>query len=149
MKITESLIRIVEEEEGWSAVPYLCPAGKWTIGFGSTFWEDGKPVKKEDKPIDKERGRILVKAHFAREVEPALDSLVKVPLTQNQYDALADFIYNVGATNFAKSTLLRKLNAKDYEGAAAEFPKWNKGGGKVLPGLERRRKKEQDLFLKK
>lgn len=149
MKITESLIRIVEEEEGWSAVPYLCPAGKWTIGFGSTFWEDGKPVKKEDKPIDKERGRILVKAHFAREVEPALDSLVKVPLTQNQYDALADFIYNVGATNFAKSTLLRKLNAKDYAGAAAEFPKWNKGGGKVLPGLERRRKKEQDLFLKK
>lgn len=148
MKITESLIKIVEEEEGWSAVPYLCPAGKWTIGFGSTFWEDGKPVKKEDKPIDKERGRILVKAHFAREVEPALDNLVKVPLTQNQYDALADFIYNVGVTNFAKSTLLRKLNAKDYEGAAAEFPKWNKGGGKVLQGLVRRRKKEQDLFLK-
>ena len=148
MKITESLIRIVEEEEGWSATPYLCPAGKWTIGFGSTFWENGTPVKKDDKPIDKERGRILVKAHFAREVEPALDSLVKVPLTQNQFDALADFVYNAGVGNFAKSTLLRKLNAKDYNGAAAEFPKWNKGGGKVLPGLERRRKKEQDLFLK-
>jgi lysozyme len=148
MRITESLIKIVEEEEGWSAVPYLCPAKKWTIGFGSTFWEDGTPVKKDDKPIDKERGRMLVKAHFAREVEPALDSLVKVSLTQNQYDALADFVYNVGVGNFASSTLLKKLNAKDYAGAANEFPKWNKGGGKVLNGLVRRRKKEQDLFLK-
>lgn len=149
MKVSESLLKIIEEEEGWSSKPYLCPAGKWTIGFGSTFWEDGKPVKKDDKPIDKERGRMIVQAHFAREVVPALDSLVKVPITQNQFDALADFIYNVGAANFASSTLLRKLNAKDYAGAAAEFPRWNKGGGKVLDGLVRRRKKEQDLFLKK
>lgn len=148
MKITKSLIDILKEEEGFSAVAYKCPAGRWTIGYGSTFWEDGKPVKQGDGPIDHDRASKLVMAHFAREVQPALDDLVKVPLTQNQYDALADFIYNVGVGNFSKSTLLKLLNVKDYTGAANEFVKWNKGGGKVLQGLVRRRKKEQDLFLK-
>jgi GH24 family phage-related lysozyme (muramidase) len=71
-----------------------------------------------------------------------------VPLTQNRFDALISFTYNLGGSALASSTLLKKLNAKDYKGAAAEFPKWNKAGGKVVSGLTKRRDAEMELFLK-
>jgi lysozyme len=72
---------------------------------------------------------------------------VKAPINQNQFDALVSFVYNVGAGNFAKSTLLKKLNKADYQGAGDEFLRWNRGGGKVLNGLIRRRDAERSLFL--
>lgn len=75
--------------------------------------------------------------------------MVEVPLNQNQFDALASFTYNLGETNLSSSTLLKKLNAKDYTGASNEFLKWNRAGGKVLNGLVRRREAERNLFLKK
>lgn len=81
-------------------------------------------------------------------VERALAKHIKVGLTQNQYDALASWVFNIGETNFASSTLLRKLNAGDYEGAARELPRWNKQKGKVLRGLTRRRAEEMEYFLK-
>jgi lysozyme len=81
-------------------------------------------------------------------VETAIDTYVQVPLNQNQYDALASFIYNVGATAFRKSTMLNLLNKGDYDGAADQFPRWNKQKGKVLKGLTTRRQKEQTLFKK-
>jgi lysozyme len=77
----------------------------------------------------------------------AVSSLVKVPLNQNQFDALVSFTYNCGSGALKGSTLLRKLNNGDYDGAAAEFPRWTKGGGVVLPGLVRRRAAEMHLFL--
>ena len=80
-------------------------------------------------------------------VEVAVHKYVKVPLNQNQYDALCSFVYNLGATNFKNSTLLKKLNKKDYNGAANELPRWNKQKGKVLRGLTIRRQLEKDLFL--
>jgi hypothetical protein len=73
--------------------------------------------------------------------------VVKVPLTQNQFDALVSLVYNIGQTAFSNSTLLKKLNAKDYQGAADQFLRWNKGGGKVMKGLVRRREAERALFL--
>ena len=79
----------------------------------------------------------------------AVRRLVTVPLTHYQYDALVSFCYNCGEGNLAKSTLLKKVNASDFAGAAAEFIKWNKGGGKVLAGLTRRRKSEALLFQNK
>lgn len=79
--------------------------------------------------------------------EDAVNSKVKVGLTQNQFDALVSFVFNVGATNFSKSTLLRKLNAGDYEGAADEFHRWKHQKGKVLRGLVRRRAEESEYFL--
>lgn len=82
-----------------------------------------------------------------RWVEKALNRLVKVPLNQNQFDALASLVFNIGETQFRTSTILRKLNAGDYEGAAAEFPKWRKQKGKVLRGLVRRRAEEMEYFL--
>ncbi len=144
----ENLIKLIKEEEGFSAKPYLCPAKRWTIGYGSTFYEDGTPVKESDRPIDEARALSMLEVHLKRRVHTVIERFVQVQLTDNQYDAITSFIYNVGGGNFQKSTLLRKLNAGDYLGAADEFPKWNKGGGKVLQGLVRRRKKEQDLFLK-
>ena len=80
--------------------------------------------------------------------EAVVNRVIKIPLKQNQFDALVSFAYNLGATNLSNSTLLRKLNSKDYKGAAAEFPKWNKAGGKVMNGLTKRRNAEMELFLK-
>ena len=76
----------------------------------------------------------------------AVNDLVAVPINQDQFDALVSFAFNLGAGNLKQSTLLRKVNARDFAGAAQEFQRWNKGGGKVLPGLTRRRACEGLLF---
>jgi lysozyme len=81
-----------------------------------------------------------------RKFEAGVKRLVKVPLAQGQFDALVSFSFNVGLGALGSSTLLRKLNAGDYRGAAAEFPRWNKAGGKVYEGLTRRRAAERSLF---
>lgn len=83
------------------------------------------------------------------DAEYAVHSNVKVPLTDNQFSALVSFVFNLGAGSLKKSTLLRLLNAGDYRGAEAEFVKWNRAGGKVLPGLTKRREAEANLFARK
>lgn len=147
MKASERCIGLIEASEGFSAKPYKCPAGVWTIGLGSTRYEDGTPVKPTDPPITIDRARQIVAATLAGEYEPAVQRYVTVPLTQGQYDALVDFAYNAGAQNLRTSTLLKKLNAGDYSGASAEFSRWVNGGGKKLPGLVKRREAERQLFL--
>lgn len=147
MNVTANCLAIIREFEGFYSKPYLCPAGVPTIGYGSTRYEDGRPVTLNDPPIDKERADAIMLATLAREYEPAVNRYVQVPLTQNQFDALVDFAYNAGAQNLRNSTLLKKLNAGDYAGAAKEFGKWVYGGGKVLPGLVRRATARQKLFL--
>ena len=147
MKASDRCIGLIETSEGFSAKPYKCPAGVWTIGLGSTRYEDGTPVKPTDPPITLDRSRQIVAATLASEYEPAVQRYVQVPLTQGQYDALVDFAYNAGAQNLRTSTLLKKLNAGDYSGASAEFSKWVNGGGKKLPGLVKRREAERQLFL--
>lgn len=143
----EELIKLIKEEEGFRAKPYLCPAKRWTIGYGSTFYEDGTPVKESDRPIDEARALSMLEVHLKRRVHTVIERFVQVQLTDNQFDAITSFIYNVGGGNFQKSTLLRKLNAGDYLGAADEFKKWNISNGKVLNGLVKRREKERALFL--
>jgi lysozyme len=121
--------------------------GVWTIGFGTTVYPNGIRVKKGDVcSLDQ------AKAYFAfdlKRFERAVNSSVKVTLNQNQFDALVSLAYNIGQTGFKESTLVKKLNAGDYAGAADQFKFWNKGGGKVLKGLVRRRAAEAELFLKK
>jgi len=95
--------------------------------------------------ITKDRAEQLLAEDISR-FEPEGDRLVKVPISQNQWDALMSFTYNLGAANLESSTLLKLLNAKDFQGAAAQFPRWNKAGGKVLNGLVKRRAAEQALF---
>lgn len=146
MDVSAKCLALIEVSEGFRASPYKCPAGIPTIGFGSTRYEDGTAVSMSDKPITVERAREIMLATLNKEYVPAVRRYVTVPLTQGQFDALVDFAYNAGAKNLQTSTLLKKLNARDYAGAAAEFAKWVHGGGKVLPGLVKRREAERKLF---
>tara|TARA_R110000782_G_scaffold73701_3_gene147517 strand:- start:900 stop:1481 length:582 start_codon:yes stop_codon:yes gene_type:complete len=117
----------------------------WTIGWGHT-----KGVFPGQVITEEEAEEFL--AQDLAWVREAINRQVDVPLTQNMYDALVSFVFNLGEANFASSTLLKKLNAKDYEGAANELPRWNKqktssGSYVVLTGLTIRRNKERELFL--
>src|SRR5690554_4403486 len=130
--------------EGFRSEAYLDPVNIWTIGYGNTRYEDGTPVRKGDH-VTRERGAELFR-NILRGFERAVLDAVKVPLTQGQFDALVSLAYNIGSGAFRSSTLLRVLNAGDYEGAADQFLRWNRGGGRVLPGLTRRREAERKLF---
>ena len=111
----------------------------WTIGYGHT-----KTARKGMKITEEQALQLLDKD--VEWAEEAVRDLVKVNLNQNQFNALVSFVFNIGATNFRKSTLLRKLNAGDYKGAAVEFPKWKYQKRKVLQGLVRRRAEERAMF---
>tara|TARA_Y100000034_G_scaffold87941_1_gene105488 strand:+ start:730 stop:1359 length:630 start_codon:yes stop_codon:yes gene_type:complete len=138
--VSQEGLDLIKKYEGFREDAYKCPAGVWTIGYGST-----KGVEKGDI-ITEARADIRLNKYIDENVETVIDRYVKVPLNQNQYDALGSFIYNLGETNFKDSTLLKKLNGKNYEGAANEFKRWNKASGKVLRGLVKRRAEEADLF---
>ncbi|WP_395225489.1 lysozyme [Salmonella sp. SKLX100676] len=115
------------------------------VHYGWTHSVDGKPVK-PGMMIDEATAERLLNTGLVG-YENDVSRLVKVKLTQGQFDALVSFAYNLGARTLSSSTLLRKLNAGDYAGAADEFLRWNKAGGKVLNGLTRRREAERALFL--
>jgi lysozyme len=127
--------------EGWSAKPYLCPAGVWTIGYGATFYLDGRPVKPTDPPISRETGIRLLQAMITGVYQPGTQRLTP-HLTGLILGAVTDFSYNLGLTRLAGSTLRRKLNFGDWQGAIVELRKWTRGGGRVLPGLVLRREAE-------
>src|SRR5262245_41144757 len=143
--VPDAAVDLVEDFEGFRANPYRCPAGVWTIGFGSTRDANGKPVCPTTPAVTQEQARELARRDLMAAAAEGAGS-VHVPLTEGQTAALEDFVYNLGSGNFRSSTLLRKLNAGDYEGAALEFAKWNLGGGHVLAGLVRRRAAETNLF---
>ena len=147
MKTSSSCTSLIREFEGFVASAYLCPANVWTIGIGTTVYPNGTKVKKGDKCTQEQALEYL--QHDLKSFEKTVSESVKVPLSQNQFDALVSLAYNIGSGAFKNSTLLKKLNAKDYAGAADQFLVWNKGGGKVLKGLVRRRDAERALFLKK
>lgn len=137
-------IDLIKSFEGLKLNAYICPAGIPTIGYGTTR-VNGQTVQM-GSIITESQAVGYLKADL-QQFESAVNGAVKVPVTQNQFDALVSFTYNLGAGNLRSSTLLKKLNAGDYAGAADEFPKWNKAGGKELAGLTRRRNAERDLFL--
>jgi Phage-related lysozyme (muraminidase) len=126
---------------------YRCPAGKWTVGWGDTGPDVvcGLSITADEADERFER-------RLAEEIEPAVERLVEVELTGNQFSALVSFVYNAGVDAFSDSTLLSKLNAGDYDGAAAEFKRWNKardaktGRLVVRAGLTTRRETERELF---
>lgn len=145
-KVSDKCIQLIKRFEGFKATPYLCPAGVPTIGYGSTRDTDGKPITLAHAPITEVEAANLLRATLVT-YENAVNRYVKVPLNQNQFDALVDFAYNAGAKNLLTSTLLKKLNSGDYLGASKEFSKWVYGGGKKLNGLVRRREAERQLFI--
>lgn len=137
-------VRLIKQFEGFRPVAYKCPAGIWTIGYGSTSI-DGIKVKQGDTITEQAALDDIYRR--LNEIDKQITAVVRVPLNSNQLNALLDFVYNLGIGNFRSSTLLRKLNDSDYRGAADELLRWNKSGGKVLNGLTRRREAERDLFL--
>ena len=148
MKISNSGLDLIKQFEGLSLKPYLDAVNIPTIGFGSTYYEDGTKVTLKDKPITEERAAQLLEFIANKTFSENINKVVKVHLNQNQFDALVSFAYNIGNKNFNWSTLLKKLNLSDYQGASLEFGRWNQANGKILNGLVARRQKERELFLK-
>ena len=145
MQTSENGIALIKQFEGCKLTAYQDSVGVWTIGYGWTQPVDGKPIR-AGMTIKQETAERLLKTGLVS-YESDVSRLVKVGLTQGQFDALVSFTYNLGARSLSTSTLLRKLNAGDYAGAADEVRRWNKAGGKVLNGLTRRREAERALFL--
>lgn len=147
MKIGKNGLELIKKFEGFSGKPYLCPAKIPTIGWGNTYYENGTKVNLSDTEISRDRADALLE-YVANEFASKVSKIVKVELTQNQFDALVSFAYNLGVGNLSSSTLLKKVNAGDMIGASEEFGKWVKAGGKTLAGLVTRRAAEKDLFLR-
>ena len=150
MAVNDATLRLITEFEGFVDHWYPDPAHGWkvpTVGYGHTD-AAGEPkyVNTKDKVFTKAEALAMLRDDLSQ-YEVAVNKAVKVPLNPNQYGALVSFTYNLGAGNLNKSTLVKKLNAGDFEGASKEFKRWNKAGGKVLAGLTRRREAERQLFL--
>lgn len=145
MKMGSKGLDLVKSFEGLYTKAYKCPAGVWTIGYGHTGKVNGKSIC-AGMTISTGKATSLLAADM-HNFENAVKECVKVPINQNQFDALVAFSFNVGAGALQSSTLLKYLNKKEYTEAANEFLKWNKGGGRVLNGLTRRREAERKLFL--
>lgn len=131
---------MIKSFEGLRLQAYQDAVGVWTIGYGAT-----RGVKVGMSITKDQAERMLL--NDVQRFEPEIQRLVTTPLSQGQWDALVSFTYNLGAANLESSTLRRLLNAGDYAGATEQFPRWNKAGGRVLPGLVRRRAAERELFL--
>tara|TARA_R110000744_G_scaffold323801_1_gene429678 strand:- start:1463 stop:1906 length:444 start_codon:yes stop_codon:yes gene_type:complete len=139
MKISEEGLDLIKKFEGCETKAYLCPAGVWTIGYGHT-----KDVK-EGEEISEDYAMFLLKDEIV-EYEKYIEDLVEVSLSQCEFDALCSWVYNLGPTNLKESTLLKELNHANFDRVPFEIKRWNKAGGKVLEGLQRRREAEALLF---
>lgn len=139
METSQTGIDLIKSFESCQLKAYLCPAKVWTIGYGHT-----SGVKPGDE-INQAQAERYLKADLVK-VERDVNKVVRVPITQGQFDALTSFAFNCGSRALSTSTLLRKLNQGDYSGAAKEFSRWVYAGGKVLAGLERRRRLEKRMF---
>jgi lysozyme len=140
---------MIKAFEGFRGTPYKCSAGVPTIGYGATFYPGGKKVTMTDAAITEEQAVELL-ANMLVSFEKYVDSYCVDTITQNQFDALVSFAYNLGPANLKSSTLLKKVNANpNDESIRLEFLKWVKAGGKTLKGLVRRREAEADLYFKK
>ena len=167
MKTSDKGIHLMHLFEGKRNRPYLCPAHIWTIGYGSVLYQDqiklpvvkvpGKPAGmiRKDYPLKSEHNRIWSDeeinelfqrdlAHFERGVLRLAPNLAG---HQGAFDACVSFSFNAGLGNFQRSTIRMKINREEWEEAAEAFMAWTKGGGKVLPGLVKRRQAEKALFL--
>lgn len=144
MKTSEKGLQFIRREEGERLTAYADIIGVWTIGVGHTGTVDGKPVAK-GMVIPADKSQELLSADLSK-FESAITRLVKVPLKQYEFDALVSLVFNIGETNFARSTLLKKLNANDFKGAAEQFLAWKNAGGHPVQGLLNRRKREKDMF---
>lgn len=145
MNISKNGIELIKRFEGLRLKAYQDSVGVWTIGYGWTQPVDGKKVG-PGMQIDQATADLLLKCGVVQ-YEQGVNQLVKVKITQGQFDALVSFAYNLGLRSLSTSTLLKKLNAGDKAGAADEFGQWVNAGGKRLNGLVARRAAEREMFL--
>lgn len=148
MQVSDKGIELIKRFEGCSLSAYPDPGtggAPWTIGYGWTGNVDGKPVRPVMK-IDQATAERLLRTGVVS-YDQAVNKMLKVKVTQNQYDAIVSLAYNIGTRALSTSTLMKKLNAGDYCGAANEFLRWNKSGGKEMRGLSNRREAERALFV--
>lgn len=147
MRLDQKGYDLIKSFEGLSLKPYLCSAKVPTIGYGNTYYENNVKVKMSDAPITKQRAEDLLKLNADRFASKVVN-LIKKPITQNQFNALVSFAYNVGSGALASSTLLKKVNINPNNATIAnEFLRWNKAGGVAVQGLTNRRKKEAELYF--
>jgi lysozyme len=146
MKTSPKGIALIEQFEGLRLSAYQDGAGIWTIGYGHTGLSGGPSRVKQGDVCTSAQADEWLEYDMNQSVR-AVNTLVKAPINQNQFDALVSFTYNLGWASLEGSTLLRLVNARNPEQAAAEFPKWNHVAGEVSEGLTRRRLAEQALFL--
>lgn len=142
LSLSVSGLSLIQKHEGLSFGVYLDPVGLPTVCWGHMDMR---------LKVGTQYSRASCEAFLKEDsqtAQEAIRDLVKVPLTQNQFDALVSLVFNIGRPAFSRSTLLRKLNQEDYLGAAKEFPRWVFAGGKKLPGLLTRRTDEMELFLR-
>ena len=133
--------------EGYRAKPYLCPAGVATIGYGSTYYADKRKVTLEDASMDEPTARALLVIELEHTYLPGVLRNCPGLITDvRKCNAIVDFCYNLGTGRLQTSTLKRKINANDWDGAKEQLMLWTKGGGKVLPGLLKRRTAECALL---
>jgi len=156
MKISKKGIDLIKHFEGVKNRPYLCPALLWTIGVGSVLYPEQAKLPMDSRksyPLKAEHNRVWsddeIDKLFLTDVyrfERGVERYITVSLTQSQFDCLVAFSFNLGLGTLQKSTLRQKLNRQDYEGAIESLLKYNKAGGKILKGLDLRRKAEAALF---
>ena len=144
LELAASLCR---QFEGYRAKPYLCPAGVATIGYGSTYYADKRKVTLEDASMDEPTARALLMIELEHTYLPGVLRNCPGLITDvRKCNAIVDFCYNLGTGRLQTSTLKRKINANDWEGAKEQLMLWTKGGGRVLPGLLKRRTAECALL---
>lgn len=139
-RIGQKGLDLIKRFEGLRLRSYLCPANVWTIGYGHTGNVTANQI------VTSEQAESILKTDL-RKFEQAVTDSVSAALNQNQFDALVSLAFNIGSGAFAKSTLVKLLNNRDYSGAAEQFLRWNQAGGRVLDGLSKRRAAERALFL--
>jgi lysozyme len=143
--MTKDGIDLVKDFEGFRATAYQCPAGVWTIGYGHTSMA-GAPEVREGMKISRAEGERILKADLVK-YEAYVRDAIKVELTPAQYSAAVSLCFNIGGGAFKRSSVVRFCNRREWKSAADAFMLWNKAGGKVLPGLTRRRAAEAALFM--
>lgn len=146
MKLSQKGIDLIKGFEGLRLKPYLDSVGVPTIGYGSTYCICGAKITMQSKPITEEIAEFMLKVNSQIYVDAVTKAITVVP-TQNQFDAMVSLCYNIGVTNFTNSTLVKKMNLGDVQGAADQFTVWRLAGGRILQGLVNRRAKERALFL--
>ncbi len=147
MKLDENGYKLIQGFEGLSLVPYLCSAKVATIGYGNTFYPSGKKVTMQDQPISLLTAKWMLK-ETADKFAADVDKLIKSKITQNQFNVLVSFAFNLGVSALSRSTLLKKVNINPEDITITnEFLKWNKAGGRVLNGLTKRRTIEAKIYF--